>query len=265
MVMRKIVLFIMMGLLFLSGYASAYSIMIDAPSSLPVGKPLVVTGNTSLGIGTPMDVVLYLQLTTATEVQRQVVYIQSDRTFRAVFDTTGLQKGTYKVEVPLNGGGDSVTARVVNLVDRSDEITMTSPSTQNFKNTMYVAGTIKGDENSGIQIEVLGPDGSPVFGPRYVNTDSEGDFSADIPITQFGDYEVSFTDSQGYLGYRTITVLSQTNQPPVGSTTSVQESQRAPSTFGHGGPETTATQTTPLSVLCVIAGILVALVLSRSR
>ncbi len=146
--MKKIVLLVI-GLLFLSGSASAYSVMIDAPSSLPVGKPLIVTGTTTFGIGTPLDVVLYYQKTTTTEIQRKVVYIQSDKTFRTVFDTTGLKTGTYKVEVPSNGGGDSVTARVVQLIDRSDEIIMSSPATQNFKNKMYVAGTIKGDENSG--------------------------------------------------------------------------------------------------------------------
>ena len=143
--MKKIVL-MLIGLLFLSASASAYSVNINAPDSLPVGKPLVVTGTTTFGIGTPLDVVLYRQLTTATEIQRNIVYIQSDRTFRTVFDTTGLEPGTYKVEVPANGGGDSVTARVIQLIDRSNELLLTSPTTQNFKNTLYIAGTIEGDE-----------------------------------------------------------------------------------------------------------------------
>ncbi len=216
--MKKIVL-LLIGLLFLSGTASAYSVMIDAPDTLAVGKPLIVTGTTTLGIGTPVDVVLYFQLTTTTEVQRKIVYIQSDRTFQTFFDTTGLKKGTYKVEVPVNGGGDSVTMRVVHLVDRTDEIFLTSPTTQNLKATMYVAGTIKGDENSGVQIEVIGSDGTPVFGPRYINTNFEGDFSADIPITQPGDYEISFTDAKGYIGVRTVTIISESNQPLPASTT----------------------------------------------
>ena len=202
-----------MGLLFLSGVSSAYSVMIEAPDTLAVGKPLIVTGTTTLGIGTPIDVVLYFQLTTNTEVQRKIVYIQSDRTFQTFFDTTGLKKGTYKVEVPVNGGGDSVTMRVVHLVDRTDEIFLASPATQNLKTTMYVAGTISGDENSGVQIEVIGPEGSPVFGPKYINTNFLGDFSTDIPITEPGDYEISFTDAKGYIGVRTVTILSESNQP----------------------------------------------------
>ena len=104
--MKQFVLLVM-GLLFLVSCTSAYSVMIDAPGSLAVGKPLIVTGTTTFGIGTPIDVVLYRQLTTATEIQRNVVYIQADRTFTTVFDTTGLQTGTYKVEVPANTGGDA--------------------------------------------------------------------------------------------------------------------------------------------------------------
>jgi hypothetical protein len=203
--MKKIVLLVM-GLLFLSGSASAYLVNIEAPDTLSVGKPLIVTGTTTFGIGTPIDVVLYYQLTTTTEIQRKIVYVQSDYTFRTVFDTTGLKPGTYKVEVPTNGMGNSVNMRVVNLVDRSDEIRLTSPSSQNFDQKIIVAGSIKGDENSGVQIEVIGPDNLVIFGPSYVSTDYMGNFAMDIPVTGPGDYEISFTDARGYVGYRVITV-----------------------------------------------------------
>ena len=79
--MKKIVLLVM-GLLFLSGIGSAYQVNIDAPDSLPIGKPLIVNGTTTFGIGTPIDVVLYYQLTTTTEIKRKIVYVQSDRSFR---------------------------------------------------------------------------------------------------------------------------------------------------------------------------------------
>ena len=203
--MKKIVLLVM-GLLFLTGVASAYQVNIDAPDSLPVGKPLIVNGTTTFGIGTPIDVVLYYQLTTTSEIKRKIVYVQSDYTFRAVFDTTGLKTGMYKVEVPTSGMGDSITMRVVNLVDRSDDIQLTSQMSQIFNGKISVAGTIKGDENSGVQIEVIGPDNSVVFGPLYVNTNYQGSFSTDVPITEPGDYEVSFTDAGGYVGDRIITV-----------------------------------------------------------
>lgn len=112
----------MLGLLFLLGVVSAYQIDISAPETLALGKPLIVTGSTTFGIGTPIDVVLYYQLTTATEIKRKIAYVQSDRTFRVVFDTTTLKKGVYKIEVPADARGDSVTTRLVELIDRTDEI-----------------------------------------------------------------------------------------------------------------------------------------------
>ena len=217
--MKKIVLLVM-GLLFLSGIASAYQVNIDAPDSLPVGKPLIVNGTTTFGIGTPIDVVLYYQLTTTTEIKRKIVYVQSDRTFRAVFDTTGLKTGMYKVEVPTNGAGESVNMRVVYLFDRSDDLQLSSSTTQNFNDKMTVAGSIKSDENSGVQIEVIGPSDDVVFGPRFINTDYQGNFAIDVPITEPGVYEVSFTDARGYVGKRIITVTRfQTLGPSPTSTT----------------------------------------------
>ena len=210
--MKKIVL-LMIGLLFLPLIATAYQVNIDAPETLTVGKPLVVTGVTTFPPGMSVDVVLYYQVTTTTEIKRQVVSVRPDKSFKVVFDTTGLKTGTYKVEVPVNGMGDSITMRLVQIVDRSEEIQMDSPLRQQFNGTLVVAGTIKGDENSGVQIEVVGPDNSLVFGPQFVNTNYDGAFSAGVPINIPGEYEVSFTDAKGFIGTRIITVTGP--QTPV--------------------------------------------------
>jgi len=204
--MIKIVL-LFLGLLFLTGIASAYQVNIDAPDSLAVGKPLVVTGTTTIGVGTPIDVVLYHQLTTTTQIKRNIVYVQSDKTFRTIFDTTGLKPGTYKVEVPTPSHGDSVSMRLVTLFDRTEDIDLTSPVSQSFSGKIYVAGSIEGNENSGVQIEVIDPSGYVVFGPQYVNTDNAAHFTAEIAIPEPGSYEVSFTDVNGYIGSRTITSI----------------------------------------------------------
>ena len=206
--MKKIVL-LAMGLLFLPMIAIAYQVNIDAPETLTVGKPLIVNGITTFPPGMAVDVVLYYQLTTTTEIKRQVVGVRPDKTFKVVFDTTGLKTGTYKVEVPVNGMGDSVTMRLVRIVDRSDEIQMESSVNQQFSGILLVAGTIKGDENSGVQVEVFGPDNSVVFGPQFVNTDYEGAFSTEVPITIPGEYEVSFTDAKGFIGTRVISATGQ--------------------------------------------------------
>jgi hypothetical protein len=203
--MKKIVL-VVMGLVFLFGSVSAYQVNIETSDTLTVGKPLIVTGTTTFGTGTPIDVDLYLQLTKA-RVDHKVAYVQSDKTFRVIFDTTNLDKGVYKVEVPVNGQGDSVTTRLVNLVDRSDEISLTSPAEQPYTGKLSIAGIMSTDKNSGVQIEVFDADNNPVFGPQYVNTNANGMFKADVPVIQAGDYEVSFTDSKGYIGSRIISVV----------------------------------------------------------
>jgi hypothetical protein len=212
--MKKIVLLVM-GLLFLPAFTGAYQVNIDAPETLALGKPLVVTGVTTFPPGMSVDVVLYYQLTTTTEIKRQVVGIRPDRTFKVVFDTTGLKTGTYKVEVPVDGMGNSVTMRLVQIIDRSEEIQMDSPLRQQFTGVLVVAGTIRGDENAGVQVEVIGPHNTIVFGPRFVNTDYQGSFSAEVPITVPGEYEVSFTDARGFIGTRIITAAGP--ETPVAS------------------------------------------------
>ncbi len=237
--MKKIVLLVM-GLLFLSGYAAAYEVNINAPDTLTLGEPLVVTGTTTFGIGTPIDIVLYYQLTTATEIKRKTVYVQSDKTFEAVFDTTDLKTGTYKVEVPANGLGDSVTMRQIQLVDRSGDLDLASPATQNFTGNLYVAGTIRGGINSGVRVVVTGPDNQVIYGPQYVNTNSEGGFSADVPITEPGEYEVSFTDSKGLIGTHTISVITQLSQTGTPTETSAMNSLGASANAGTASQKTAA-------------------------
>jgi len=212
--MKKIVL-LTMGLFVIPLIASAYQVSIDAPETLTVGKPLIVTGNTTFPPGMSVDVVLYYQLTTTTEIKRQVVGIRPDRTFKVVFDTTDLKTGTYKVEVPVNGMGDSVTMRLVRIVDRSEEIQLDSPVNQQFAGTLLIAGAVKSDPNSGVQIEVIGPDSSVVFGPQFVPTDSDGSFISNVPITVPGDYEVSFTDAKGFIGTRIVTASGPQTPVPI--------------------------------------------------
>ena len=137
--MKKIILLVL-GIVFLISSVPAYQVTIYAPATLSAGLPLVVNGTTTFGIGTPIDVVLYQQVTTSTEVDRMVAYVQSDNTFRVVFDTTGLSPGIYKVEVPAGGTGDSITIRQVMIVNRSDEIILTSQTTQALSGYIYLTG-----------------------------------------------------------------------------------------------------------------------------
>lgn len=201
--MKKVILLIT-GLLLLSAPVLAYQVNLEAPDAIAVGKPLVVTGTTTFGTGTPIDVVLYYQLTTTTEVQRKIAYVLSDKTFKTVFDTTGLKTGTYKVEVPSTANSDDVTMRMVTIYDRSADIHLDTPLSQDFSGKIYLAGDVKGLENSGIQVEVIDLSGAVVYGPQYVHTDNAAHFAFEVPVPAPGSYEVSFTDARGYVGSRTV-------------------------------------------------------------
>ena len=224
--MKKIIL-LGLGILLLTAGVSAYQVSLYAPDELTVGMPLVVNGTTTFGIGTPIDVVLYQQVTTSTEIERQVAYVQSDNTFRVIFDTTDLSPGTYKVETPASGTGDSITMRQIRLVDRSDEILLSSPVNQTLPGTLQITGQIPQDSNAGVQIIVIGTDNSVFFGPAYVATDTQGRFNLSVPVSQPGDYEVSFTDADGYLGTRSIHMsdgsgISATEAPTSATAVSAQ-------------------------------------------
>ena len=203
--MKKIILLVL-GIVLLIAGVSAYQVYVYAPPELTVGMPLVVNGTTTFGIGTPIDVVLYQQVTTSTEIERQVAYVQSDNTFRVIFDTTDLSPGTYKVEIPASGTGDSITMRQIMLVDRSDEIILSSPVNQTLPGPLQLAGQIPMDGNAGIQIIIIGTGNSVFFGPAYVGTDNQGRFNLSLPVSQSGKYDVSFTDANGYLGTRSIQI-----------------------------------------------------------
>jgi len=257
--MKKIILLVL-GIVFLISSVSAYQVTIYAPATLTADLPLVVNGTTTFGIGTPIDVVLYQQVTTSTEIDRMVAYVQSDNTFRVVFDTTGLSPGTYKVEVLSSGTGDSITMRQVMIVNRSDEIILTSQTTQALSGYLYLAGQIATDINSGVQVSVIGPDNGVIYGPTYTGTDSLGRFNLAVPISEAGNYDVSFTDAGGYIGTRTIRIIgeNETVAPETTTTTtnaeSVTVSPTVPAAFVAAQSSLPKTTQAPLvAEVCVAA------------
>lgn len=201
-------------LLLLAGSAAAYELSIYAPTTVQKGIPLVVNGTSNLPAGISVDVVLTRSEYTSEEIARQTVTLQGTKEFTVVFDTMDLAKGQYKVEVPGIAGytflGDSTTIRVVQIIDRTDEVTIKSPRTQEMDGSLELRGVIPAQKNSGVQIQVIGPGNEVVFGPEYISTTSDGSFSREIQIDGPGTYEVSFTDSRGYIG----TYEFQVTAPP---------------------------------------------------
>jgi hypothetical protein len=261
---------ILFGLLvlgiFLIAPASAYSLYMDAPSEINVGQSLKVMGNSSLAAGTSFDLVLYYSSYTTTEIERRTVTLQdyNDKTFVISFSTRGLKGGMYKVEVQSDTNllerlsSDSITLKLVNIIDRSGEITITSPATQDLKEALRIEGSIAKLGDSGVKIEVRGPEG-PVFGPTWVETKKElkqgaGEFIKTININMVGDYDVSFSDAKGYIGIVTFHVNSPTPVPTTSKTSyPTQVTTRIPTT---NVPTQTPTPTkSPQSISSVLLGL----------
>ena len=158
---------------------------------------------------------------TATPIRRQSVTIQENQpTLYQIFDTRGLPGGQYKVEIQFIGpdegrlSSDSVTLQLPKLIDRSGEITITSPMTQTIDEALRIEGSIEKIGNDGVEIEVRGPDGNTIFGPQWIGTKEQiqsgaGEFTQKVIVIRSGEYDVYFKDMKGYIGVKTFTVVGQ--------------------------------------------------------
>ncbi len=230
------------------GPVSAYQLYIESPEEINVGQTVKVMGNSTFPEGTSFDLVFYQAGYTATAIDRKTVTLQdyNNKTFVVSFPTKGLKGGQYKVEVQFDSprqdqlSSDSVTLKIIQVLDRSGEITMTSPLSQTLEEALRVEGSIAKLGDAGVQIEVRGPEG-PIFGPTWIQTKKDmkmgaGEFTKKIPIRLAGDYDVHFTDAKGYIGMATITVIEQTpitttaTKPPVTKITTRPPVTTPPST-----------------------------------
>jgi hypothetical protein len=198
-------------LLMLVSAASAYGLVLSGPGSVTVGKPIIVNVTSDLPAGTGMDIVMYRSVYTSTLIDSKILVMQEAKdTYQAIFNTIGLQGGTYKIEARLRSmtGTDlrtgSITSILVEVIDRSGEIHLTSPTTQKLGDALVIEGSIDKIGDSGVQMEVRGPSGI-LFGPDWISTQrsvntNEGIFSKTIPVAEEGEYDVSFSDQRGSMG-----------------------------------------------------------------
>ncbi len=206
--------------------ASAYEISIESPPSIIAGETLVVNGTSNLPAGTTVEIIFSKAEYTTDELATRSVTIQGEGVpFNLSFDTSGFPRGTYKVEVQPIGGfsylGDSVTLRVVELIDRSDEIDVRTKMKQYFDGTLDIDGILDENHKEGAEITVMGPDGDTiVFGPQYIPTSNDGYFSTKVTIPGTGLYRVGIADSKGYIGTVQFTVLSGDSGPGTPTVTS---------------------------------------------
>jgi hypothetical protein len=210
--MKKILIFAIFCLL-LTGVASAYEIRIDAPQSLKLGEIIVVNGTTNLPAGISFDIMLTRSGYTSEVKGTKHVTVQGDKNFTVEFPTTDYTKGIYKVEILPAGEfrylGNSITMRVVTLVDRSDEAKITSLPVQYLNGVLHVTGTANNIRNDGIEMQIDNPDGTRLFGPSFVPTNIDGAFSKDFKIEKTGIYQIKLSDRKGSIGTYNISVLDQ--------------------------------------------------------
>ncbi|MGA2162683.1 MAG: hypothetical protein ABSG28_10895 [Methanoregula sp.] len=207
--------------LFLVGSASAYGIILNcSPTTIPVGQTLKCSVDSTFPTGTSFNLAFYQSQYTATLIESQPMTIQPGQlTQYALFDTTGLPGGQYKIEIQFNGvetpNSASVLGQLVTLTDRSGDLTISSPTTQDLADALVIAGSLKDGGNKGIQLQVDGESAGRVFGPQYIGTTNNiqtgaGVFSQTVSVTQPDDYTVKFADSNGAITSVTFHVVGPT-------------------------------------------------------
>ncbi len=205
--MKKIIL-IVLCMMCIIGTASAYQFYLSCPASVQVGIPLKCSIDSNFPAGTTFDVAMYQSGYTATPVKSQTMTIQENNpTQYSILDTKGLPGGQYKVEIDFMGNDegrlstDSITLQLPVLIDRTGEITITSPMTQALVDALRIEGYITKIGNDGVQIEVRGPDGDSIFGPKWIGTteliqSGAGEFTQKVPVIKPGQYDVYFKDQK---------------------------------------------------------------------
>ena len=271
-------IFIALFLMCIVGTVSAYGVYLTCPPKVQTGVPLQCTLGGDFPAGTAFTVVLYQTQYTATEVSSQTVTSQGDQKNQtAIFDTTGLPGGNYKVEAQVPGSltarSDSVTLQFVQVIDRSGDLTVTSALTQDLDNALTIAGSVAKEGSAGVEIEVTGPNGR-MFGPQWIGTTSDmrtgaGTFSQNVIVTSAGEYEVDFSDANGYIGRATFTVAAPATAVITAVPTTVAPVQKTMTTITVPTPWPTETKS-PLSPLPVIgavtvAGLLLAVMARRGK
>ena len=267
--MKKIVLLVLLLSLLCAGTASAYYLNLSCPDSLQAGLTLKCSIDSNLPAGSSFDLVFYQSMYTSTEIDRIPVTIQNNQgpQYKA-FITKGLKGGQYKVE--LQGvdesrlSSDSFSSRLVKLIDRSGEITLTAPTTQNLEDALQIAGSIDKKGNDGVEIEVRGQNVGTVYYPQYIPTKNDirsgaGVFNQKVTVTRPDDYDVYFRDSNGLIGIETFTVVAPipTQVPTTVSTTVVRTTR---TTLTTPTPSPTPTKS-PLGEIVMIGALGVAGVL----
>ena len=261
--MKWIILISLLLCMLCAGTASAYYLNLSCPDSVQAGQTLKCSIDSTLSAGTSFNLVFYQSMYTATELDRLPITIQSNHaTQYKLFDTRGLKGGQYKVEIQgideSKLDSESFTSRLVKIIDRSDEITLTAPTTQNLADALQIAGSIAKKGNDGVEIEVRGQNVGTVYS-QYIPTTNDiksgaGVFNRKVTVTRPDDYDVYFRDGNGLIGIETFTVVAPapTQAPTTVSTTVVKTTRQTLTTPPTPSPAPTKS---PLEEIVVIGAL----------
>ena len=207
--MRRI-LFSLLSLVLFCGVVQGYVLVLDAPTEIQAGVPLMVNGTTTFPVGTQFDIVFYkIQFTAPEELARRMIIVDESKAFDASFPTTGLEAGQYKVETQFlqdpgsKLGSDSITLKQVEIIDRSGEFFLTAPRDQTLGQALVIEGYITDLGVATITLKISGPDGFSLP-PQNIRTTTkpgkiDGYFSYTIPVEEPGNYYVEIYDQEGFM------------------------------------------------------------------
>jgi len=228
--MKRIVCMTVLLLLCI-GPAAAYEIKCDCPQVVYRGQVVELNGTSTLPPGYSTWLTLYEVQPLARQLGQVAIVIQQGGVWSAEIPTAGLEGGTYKFEIyedtmnyPYSSSSDSMV--VFKVIDRSAEIAISSPSTQDYRGYIDVSGRVTTEEAPpGLRIVAMNANGDDVYGPLYIRTDEGGYFSQSVPVESPGRYSVRFSDfknnEERYITQVTF-VLEAAALPPTPETTAGQ-------------------------------------------
>lgn len=240
----KRIAYVLLIMAALAASASAYVFTFEVPPIINRGEDIYLEGTSNLPAGSTMQLALYRQTGTITEIERRTITIQEGGYWNTNFETSDLRTGRYKIAIPSeytnNLGSSTVFYQMFDIIDRSSEIVITSSLVQEYNGKLDISGrsTTRGD--AGVELLVEGPYGI-VFPKQWISTDTSGYFSESIPIENDGSFDALFYDNEGLIanvnfevtpGVMTPqTTASTSSAPTEGGSGSVMQAQ-AFSSFG---------------------------------
>ena len=252
----SVIILVILAACALSGTASGYLISFEAPSWVSAGEPIPVTGTSTFPPDAQGSIIAYRVMpgNMPVSVDYQVFTIGPDGAWSVSFDTDGWTPTSYKLEVTKNSdyplGSSSVTFRYVEVVDRSGDIEVTTPQTQQYRyGNIAISGVAQSHAGGTILVDVFDSAGNDTGGTIFVTVAADGSFAFRCSVPGPDTYTVRYSDETGLLTTGEVTVIPAADETPASTVTAV------PPAVGNETPA----QSTPAPLAGLFAGLLAGL------